>query len=179
MDTLETFLAQLDLFGAVVEGVDGEGAWTAASPCEEWTAADVLDHVVGTQADFLGRYGVELVREDGEPAQRWAAHDAQVRAALADEALLAVSYDSPFGRTTVGETLHAFYTFDLLVHRWDLGSAADQPVLWTDEEMRLLEASLDEKGDMLYEYGASKPALEVPDDASWQTRLLARLGRAG
>ncbi|WP_199583032.1 maleylpyruvate isomerase family mycothiol-dependent enzyme [Blastococcus sp. TF02-09] len=35
-------------------------AWGEPSPCEGWTAADVVAHMVDTQRDFLGQRGVEL-----------------------------------------------------------------------------------------------------------------------
>ncbi len=34
--------------------------WDSPSPCEEWTARDVVGHVVETQGMFLGLVGREL-----------------------------------------------------------------------------------------------------------------------
>ena len=48
-----------DRFTAVVEAA-GDTQWSSPSPCEGWTAADVLDHVVDTQRDFLDKRGADV-----------------------------------------------------------------------------------------------------------------------
>ena len=72
-------------FTAEVEAVT---AWDAPSPCEGWSARDVLAHVIGTEREFLAKAGLlsgggaEAEAED--PAARWAAHLAEVDALLDD-----------------------------------------------------------------------------------------------
>lgn len=153
--------------------------WSAASPCEGWSAGDVVDHVVDTQRGFLAQRSAALgERPAGTPPQVWGAHDAGVRRLLADDAFADTSYDGFFGPTTVGETLTRFYGFDLLVHQWDLARAFGRDVVWDDAQMDRIEASLDGFGEHLYAEGICRPALEVGEDAPRQTRLLARMGRA-
>ena len=50
-NTITIFNERADRFSSIVAGVAGR--WDAASPCEGWTAADVVTHVIGTQRDFL------------------------------------------------------------------------------------------------------------------------------
>ena len=173
---IETFLANADRFDQVARAAS---AWDAASPCEDWTAADVLDHVVETQRDFLLKRGADLppLPSGVSPGQRWAAHLAGVRDLVADDAFTTEEYDGYFGRTSVAATLRDFYGFDMLVHRWDLGRAVGTEVSWTDAEMDALERNLDALGDNLYQDTVCKPALDVADDAPRQERLLARMGR--
>jgi uncharacterized protein (TIGR03083 family) len=178
--TQQTILSQIlidaDRFGAVV--VAG-GSWDAASPCENWTAADVLDHVISTERDFLTTHHADLGDEpQGTPADRWLTHWSRVRLVLTPE-LLAQEFDGAFGRTTVGAALSTFYGLDLLVHRWDLGVALGQRISFSDEELDRIEAALDVVGENIYTYGASKPALAVQPGDSRQTVLLARVGRKG
>jgi len=163
-----------DRFSATV---DATTDWSAASPCEGWTAADVVDHVVDTQRQFLVTHGVELGdRPGGSPAEVWAAHHAAVRPLLTDE-LRAREYDGFFGRTTIGATLDDFYGFDLVVHGWDLGSASGRPTTFTDADIDAMEAAFVGFGDHAYDDGVFKQPVEVPDDADRQTRILARMGR--
>ena len=63
------------------------------------------------------------------------------------------------------------------MHRWDLGRALGQDVRWTEEEMERLEKAIAGFGDALYSEGVCRPAVDVPDDADRQTRLLGLMGR--
>lgn len=169
------YLDAADRFTATV---DATTDWSAASPCEGWTAADVVDHVVDTERQFLETHGVELGdRPSGTPAEVWAAHLAAVRPVASDEDLRAREYDGFFGRTTFGATLDDFYGFDLVVHGWDLGSASGRPTTFTDADMDAMEQAFVGFGDHAYDEGVFHQPVEVPDDASRQVRLLARMGR--
>lgn len=168
------FLDAADRFSATV---DATTDWSAPSPCEDWTAADVVDHVVDTQRQFLSGQGVDLGdRPTGSPEEVWAAHLAAVRRKVTEE-LAAREYDGFFGRTTIGATLHHFYGFDLVVHGWDLGSANGRPTTFTDADMDAMEAALEGFGDHAYDDGVFHRPVDVPADAPRQTRILARMGR--
>jgi len=172
---IDDYLTNADRFSAVV---DAAGDWTAPSPCEGWTARDVVDHVVDSQRDFLSRQDLDAgSRPTGDAQAVWRAHLAGVRRVVADDAAVTREYDGYFGRTTVAETLADFYGFDLVVHRWDLGRALGQEVQWTEEEMDRLETAMKGFGDALYSDGVCKPAVDVPTDADRQTRLLGLMGR--
>jgi uncharacterized protein (TIGR03086 family) len=160
------------------EIVETGGDWSGDSPCEGWTAADVLDHVVDTQRSFFDQRGVDLGDQPaGDPAVRWTAHLAAVRDVLADEELVTAEYDGYFGRTSVADTLANFYGFDMLVHRWDLARGLGQDVRFDEGELDRMDAWLDGLGDSLYSEGVCKPAIDVPADAPRQAQLLARMGR--
>jgi len=169
------YLDNATRFTAVVDATDD---WDAGSPCEEWTAKDVLDHVVDTQRDYLVKHGAEPgLRVDGKPDVVWHAHLDGVRRVLADRDFAEERFDGYFGPTTVEDLLAGFYGFDMTVHRWDLGRSTGQDITFDQTEMDSLEAWIDRLGDALYGDGVCKPPLDVPDDAQRQTRLLARLGR--
>ena len=59
-------------FGAVVERLD-PADWDQPSPCEGWSARDVLAHVVDTERDFLQGRGLDVGhRPDlGAPSAAW------------------------------------------------------------------------------------------------------------
>jgi len=174
---LDTFNDRADRFGAVVDAVPTD-RWTAQSPCEKWTAADVVDHVVDTQRDFLSRHQIDAgTRPDGSPQQLWDAHLRAVRDALADEEVLETRFEGFFGPTTIGATLADFYGFDLVVHRWDLARAAGSDSEFSVGEMDLLETSIAGFGEHLYADGVCANPVPSAPDSTRQERLLATLGR--
>ncbi len=166
-----------DRFGAVVDAAR-DADWTAPSPCEEWTAAGVVDHVIDSQRDFLEKQGADLgPRPAGPVPEVWAAHQEAMRRVTKDEDFVSREYDGYFGRTSVEDTLANFYGFDMLVHRWDLGRAVGHEVTWSEAELDRIEQAVDGFGDNLYLDGVCQPAIDVPDDAPRQERMLGRMGR--
>ena len=176
---LQDFSRLADRFGAVVDRL-GDADWGRSSPCEGWSAGDVLHHVISTQRDFLARHGVDAATTTGvatDPPAAWHGHDDRVRALLADPAVASREYDGVFGRTTVGASLVTFYGFDLVVHRWDIAAAAGLDERLGDSELSMIEAAADGFGEHLYDEGVCKPAVSPPAGADRQARVLARLGR--
>ncbi len=177
--TSDRYAQLADRFGAVVDSLTSSD-WDAASSCDGWAARDVLDHVMSTQRDFLAQHGVDAgsnIATKVDPARAWHAHDRHLRELLADPAVADLEYDGVFGRSTIGAAITTFYGFDLIVHRWDLAQAAGHDETLDAAELDTIEASADGFGEHLYDEGVCKPAVEVPDGADRQTRVLARLGR--
>lgn len=170
------FLDNADRFSAVVDQVTD---WSAQTACAEWTAADLVRHVLDTERDYLTKRGATLIDQPDDPAEAWRLQVGDVRRLLADRDFATRPFDGYFGPTTVEKLLADFYGFDLVVHRWDLSGAAGVEVTWTEHELDVLEARVESFGEMLYAEGICKPALPVPDGADRQTALLARLGRPG
>jgi uncharacterized protein (TIGR03086 family) len=155
-------------------------AWGAASPCEGWSALDVLSHMRDTQRSFLVDRGLDLGPEvdlTSDPIAGWRQHSATVQSLLDDPEVVGTEYDGYFGRTTIGETVERFYLFDMYVHRWDLATAAGLRTRFSDSEMDEIEAAADALGDNIYRPGVCADAVAVPGDADRQAALLARLGR--
>lgn len=182
-DVLGSYVRLAGAFGSVVDRVPAS-AWDAPSPCEGWSARDVLDHVVQSQRGFLAERGIDATTpadldadRSTDPSGAWRAHDERMRELLADPTVAGTEYDGVFGRTTVGQSIVAFHGFDMVVHRWDIAVAAGLDERLTDDELGMLERSADGFGDHLYDDGVCKPALTVPDSAGRQERVLARLGR--
>ena len=178
MDTRITqFLGHVDTFTQRIANLHTD-RWESPSPCEGWTAKEVLDHVIDTQRDVFGTRGLELgPRPDGTPQEAWAAHAAALRSAINDEETLLATHDSFFGPTTLADTLLSFYCFDLIIHAWDIHQATRNDLELTSAELDLLETYIRSRGEALYQEGICKPPIEVPDDADRQTRILALTGR--
>lgn len=170
--------------------------WDAASPCEGWSARDVLAHVIDTQREFLAKHGHALpgpsASQGGagagtqpaastpsahDPTQQWRTHAAAVDRLLADESVAGQRFDGFFGPTTIGETMARFYGFDLLVHRWDIGTSQGDEVGFSDEELTAIDTAVDGFGEHAYAPGIFGTPVEVGGDGTRQARVLGRTGR--
>jgi uncharacterized protein (TIGR03086 family) len=178
--TAASFQAAERPLTALLDTVPPSG-WARPSPCEGWTAADVVGHVIGTQRDFLTTHGVDLGGAPdvaADPATAWQEHAKRVAEVLADDAVATREFEGFFGPTTVGAALEQFYVWDMVVHRWDVARAVGADAGLTDEELDRVEAGADGFGPALHMDGVCRPALDVPADADRATRVLARLGRS-
>ena len=146
------------------------------SPCEGWDGAAVLEHLITTQRDFLGKHTTMPELGATDPLERWREHISQVAALLAD-GVGELEFDGYFGPTTVGATLARFYGFDMVVHRWDIGAAIGVAVVWDEDELDQVETSIAGFGDHLYAEGICTAPVEAGSGASRQQQLLALMGR--
>jgi len=176
-DFLDIYLDKAGRFDSIVHDVSTD-AWSAQSPCEKWTAANVVDHVVDSQRDFFTRHHLDLgARPAGSPDQVWQQHLDAARGVLGDGSVLTRTFDGFFGPTTVGETLVSFYALDLVVHRWDLARSVGIDTEFSEAEMNLLDKGIALFGDHMYDEGVFASAVPAPPDATRQERLLALMGR--
>ncbi len=155
-------------------------AWANPSPCDGWTARDVLAHLVDVHGRFqslVGRTSVAHPPVEDDPVGAFTAVREQMQADLEDPERANVEYDGRLGRSTFADSVNGFVCFDLLVHRWDLGTAAGLEIELDPRDVDDLQVMVDRMGPVMRENGVVGPALEPPPDASAQTRLLAALGR--
>lgn len=153
--------------------------WDAPSPVAEWTARDVVMHLVGWIHDFLADGGVELARHiDGDdPLGTWHAHSGEVQALLESPAAEEEFTHPQVGTAPLRETLDRFYTVDIFMHTWDLAEAAGLPSGLDPQECARLLDEMRSIEPMLRESGQFGPSVSVPDDADGVIRLVAFLGR--
>lgn len=178
-DIAQRYRRLADDFVATVAAVP-DGRWDSPSPCEDWTARDVVTHVVETQGMFLGLVGREpgdLPAVDDDPVAAVRAATRRTQADLDDPHRAAEQFDGYFGRTTYAKAVDRFLSFDLVIHRWDLARAAGLDDRLDPADVARLRETAQGFGDALRESGACGPALEPPPHADEQTRLLAFLGR--
>ncbi|WP_369135675.1 TIGR03086 family metal-binding protein [Modestobacter sp. I12A-02662] len=165
---------------AVLDAVPAD-AWSRPSPCEGWTARDVVRHLVDSQRDLLTGHGLDLGPApdlDADPAGAWRQHAQRVAAVIADDEVAGRGYEGFFGPTTIGATLEQFYVWDMVVHRWDVARATGQDAVLTDAELDRVAAGADSFGEGLYMDGICRPGATPPPGADRATQVLARLGRA-
>ena len=163
---------------ALVDDVPADG-WDAVSPCEGWTARDVLDHVVDSSCGFLGRFGRAPELPADDPAARWAATRNAMQAAIDDPEVAGTEYEGFFGPTTLADTFDGFMSPDLLVHTWDMARATglEQYEPMPEDEVERVHQRLGSLGDALRQPGAFGAEVPVAADAPAQDRFLAFVGR--
>src|SRR3954451_9622645 len=105
-------------FTELVESASAGGS-ARCSPVAEWTALDIVKHLVEWSRGFLKSAGIELpvVDAEGDPVAAWKEHVTDIQAIL----------DHPAGRVLsnphtvnnpVDEAIHQFYPPDLWMHSW-------------------------------------------------------------
>jgi uncharacterized protein (TIGR03086 family) len=154
--------------------------WSRPSACADWTAREVVDHMISTQRDMLTERGLNVGAAPdtaANPAGAWHDHCDAVLALLADPAVGETAYDGFFGPTTIGRTLEQFYVFDMIVHRWDLAQALGRRETLTADELDHIESSIAVFGPHMYAPGLFVEGVKANDATDRQSILLATVGR--
>ena len=159
-----------------------DGAWDNPAPCEGWVARDVVGHMVEWMPAFLGDAPIDLpagsvVLED-DPVGAWVSLSDGLQAALDDPQVAAQTFTHPHvGTHTVEDAIGMFFLGDVLVHTWDLATAAGLEVTLDPAEVHRLLEGMEGMEQLLRESGQYGPRVDVPADADEQTRLIAFTGR--
>ena len=163
-----------------VRGVSAD-AWDNPSPCEGWTARDVVGHLTAWIPDFFGAQGVEfppVPSVDEDPVAAWETVRRTVADALADPTMAAEPVQTPFSTQSLAETVDLIVIGDVFTHTWDLARATGQDDTLDAEQLHRMIAGIGAvPEEILRSDGMFGPPIEVPDDADDQTRLLAYFGR--
>jgi len=166
-----------DGFASVAVQVSAD-RWVAPTPCTEWDARALVEHVVGFHELLLLRpLGVRANRpKSGTPAERWRATQDAMFAALHADGAIDRETELPGGGTSTPRTMLPALTTDVLVHAWDLGVATDVPVD-LDPELTAAAFARVEGTDPGRADGMVGPEVPVGPDASVEARLLGFYGR--
>jgi uncharacterized protein (TIGR03086 family) len=179
-DNLRTYVKALYGFDATVNRVAGDG-WDAPSPCEGWTATDVVAHNIGMNnmiAGFTRGEGASRPTEErpDDPVAAWRASFDGLLAALDTAGALQTVAKTPWGEMPVDKFL-GFAWVDPVVHTWDLAKATGQTPVVDEGLVERGAKQLARAGDSLVGPGRFKPAVEVGDEAPVLDTLIALSGR--
>ena len=164
-------------FDAAVRAVT---QWDAQSPCEQWTARDVVAHVVeGHRGVIAGVRGGESepLGADEDPRQAWEKASRAIDEITGDAEALAKELDGPTGRMPAGQIIGRFVTMDLLVHTWDLARAVGADERLDEDSVSRAYEALKPMDAMIRQPNVFGPKLEPPLGADLQTEFLYFLGR--
>lgn len=185
-ESLARYQRRADAFEALIDAT-ADDEWSRQSPCDDWDARGVVDHIVMMHDVMLRPVGKSpsggpSVADDPLGAFRRARAD--VEALLTDPAVATQVTAGPAGEMAVADMIDQVVSQDLVHHHWDLAKATGQDATMdaddVTEYLTLAEAFPPE----MYEpeaYGAGifvlGPKVAVPVDAPPQDRLLGLLGR--
>ncbi|MGA2519934.1 MAG: TIGR03086 family metal-binding protein [Acidimicrobiales bacterium] len=178
-DIEDTYRLVSNRFDTVVRGVTPD-KWDAQSPCEKWTARDVVAHVVEGHGSVIAavRGGAPETVDSGEdPTPAWERATRAIAEITADPEVLAMEIDGPTGTMPAGQVIGRFVTMDLLVHTWDLARAVGADEHLDEELVRHAYEGLKPMDAMIRQPGVFGPKLEPPAGADAQTEFLYFLGR--
>jgi len=180
---LRDFTRAAYTFDAVVRRVPPD-TWGRQSPCEEWTAGEVLGHVVWTMHRITAAArGSERPAERPEaetagadPEATWDDTLRTTLAALDRAGVLDTTVDVEFGTTTIDAVL-GFVPSDLLAHAWDIATTAGIDAHLPVDLCERFAVGIAAAGDGVRGPGRMAGAVAVGADADAPTRFVAQTGR--
>lgn len=162
-----------------IRGCAADG-WGAASPCEGWSAKDVVVHVVDTHRRVLAMLdGGEArpVELDDEVIDGWDSATGDVAAALADDSRASTVVTGMMGEQPWEQVVGRLLCADTLAHTWDFATATGQDDRLDPAAVAAATEFLTPMDEAIRRPGGFGPKLEPAAGADDQTRLLAFLGR--
>jgi uncharacterized protein (TIGR03086 family) len=168
-----------DAFASKVEQVTA-AQWDSPSPCDGWTARDIVSHIVDVHGLFfrlVGRTIERTISVDDDPVGALREAERAMQADLDDPVRACAEFDGFFGRSTFEAAVDRFVCFDLTIHGWDLSRAVGLDDTISPAEIARVRRDAESFGETLHQSGVCGPALDVNADADDQTKLLALLGR--
>lgn len=172
-------------FEAVAAGFSAEvhrvHDWSAATPCEGWSARDIVNHLLTWYPANLRNAGIDLTFPadlQADPAGAWFEFVSAVRDLLNDPVRAeAVFTAGPDEGETVARATAGFLLPDIFMHTWDLARSQGRDVVLDAEYAARNLAGLESVGDALQENGRFGPPVPVPADQPAGVRLMAYAGR--
>jgi len=175
-----------DLFEAKVAAVLPD-QWSSQSPCDEWTARDVVGHVIDMHGVMLRPLERSLSPAPAladDPLGAWQAARADVEELLDDPETASMEVATPMGSMTMERHIDEVVSMDLVLHGWDLARATSQDDTIDPAEVENLWPALKDLPPEMYipeAFGPGVvvfgPKVDVPEDAPLQDRLLGSIGR--
>lgn len=168
--------------GTFTDRVRGVEDWNVPSPVAEWSARDVVRHLIEWSHGFL-ESGAGITLPTGpsigrDPVRAWITHVVAVQALLEDPATKGkVLENRHIGSVPLAEGIDRFYTSDVFMHTWDLARATGQPDRLDAEFANELFSGMEQYDDMLRASGQYGPRVPVPDSADITDKIMGFIGR--
>lgn len=181
-ENLRNFTKALYGMDAVVQRVPDD-AWDEDSPCDGWTARDVVGHQAGVLAGLAHMAaGNEMILPTppddlSDPRAVWAEARDGVLEALDQPGALQHEGKYWFGPMSIDE-LVGVVQWDPLTHAWDLQQATGVEAVIDEELAQISHDRISAMRDGLAKMKLIGEPVPVPDDADVVTRYLALVGRS-
>ena len=152
-----------------------EGKLDGATPCEEWTVRELLNHMLATQQYFVGAAQGKDVSPPGPNPPELLGDDPLADFARArSETLSVYGEEGVVDRT--GPALGIAFS-DQLLHGWDVATATGQDASMPEDLAVAAYEMIHGRFTDEQRKGVFGPELPAPADASPQQKLLAYSGR--
>ncbi|MEL6982582.1 MAG: TIGR03086 family metal-binding protein [Actinomycetota bacterium] len=181
-ENLRNFTKAVYGMDAVVRRVPAE-RWDSPSPCDGWSARDVVAHQVGVFRGLAETVRTGEMTLPAEPEERddpvglWSAARDEVMASLDRRGVLQQAGRFWFGEMTVDELI-AVVQWDPLTHAWDVATAAGIDAhLDPGLAQRSYETISSMRPNLVKRQLVSAEEVEVPADADPVSRYLGLVGR--
>ncbi len=180
-ENLRNFTKAVYGMDAVVARIPDQ-AWDQPSPCEGWTARDVVGHQVGVfngVAHMAAGNDMTLPQapEDlSDPKAVWAEGRDNVLAALDNKGALQYEGKYWFGPMTIDQLI-GVVQWDPLTHAWDLAQATGVEAILDEGLAQLSFDRISAMRESLAKMRLVGEAVPVDDDASITDRYLGLVGR--
>ena len=176
MSPAEQHAADASQFTALVESAAPDD-WDRPSPVKEWSARDVVEHLIEWLPGFLQAADVSLPPVNtADLASAWRQRSADVQELLVTGG--DVEFESRMlGTITVGAAIDRFYTADIWMHSWDLARALGRQPDLGEERCAAALAGMEPMEQVLRDSGQFGERVDVPPDASAQDRFIGFIGR--
>lgn len=184
MGPIDAYRRSVEGFGRLVMAV-GPDDWDRPTPCADWSVRELVRHLVyeelwapplfegQTVADVGDRFEGDILGADPQTAWKEAAAGA---VAPVDDDLLERTVHLSFGDVPGREYLGQL-TADHVIHAWDLARGIGADDRLDPELVEFVHAFMAPQVDQWRDAGVFGAAVDVPDDADLQTKLLAATGR--
>ena len=159
-------------FDARVQATPAD-AWSNQSPCEGWTARDVVVHLAGNYNRLSGHH--QPIGDEENIVESWVSAKARLEHMMTGD--LSVEFDGPFGKMPMSMFLGRFMSTDTLVHTFDLARAVGGDEHLNQDAVAMAYSGLKPMGDGIRRPGAFGAATPCADDAPLQTQFLCHVGR--
>lgn len=176
------FEKALDLFDSRVRATPGT-AWASPSPCEGWTARDVVAHLVTNLralreaaggGDFFATFGQPV---EGDVVEAWTRERDAAPASLEGAEANGVTAVTVRGNAVPLGAIVDGLMRDLVIHTWDLARAVGGDERLPDDLVSAATAAMSMVGEASRGPGLYGYEVPAPPGADAQTRLLALSGR--
>jgi uncharacterized protein (TIGR03086 family) len=178
-ETLQRYQAVAAGFTARVDGV-GPDRWASPTPCTEWTARDLVAHVVGVHRRVIATLdGTEATDVDnaGDLGREWREASDAVVAALRDETRASKTMSGMFGEQSFESLVGRLLCADTLIHTWDLARGTGQDERLDAGAVAKAAEFLAPIDEALRRPGGFGQRIEPSPDADDQTKFLNFCGR--